>query len=622
MQTDSIKASPSETVSARDGSKNKILRMFITEVNLLIMAFFGYVGIQGLNDMSIKDSSRYLILNLIILYVIYKFFYIISNRLWVSFAAGGFVWYVMGLVNHYVGETRGVMFLPWDIMAFKTAVDVAGAYAYHLYPQAVLWLLFIILTCIAAFRYHKPFFKGKPFLIYALISFMLCNLLMLGMVKSDRYKEIPDRLYLIERYYRTQGFPVSFFHYSKFLFIEKPQGYSVAQCEQGVEELRVAAALDKIDNADKIHAKNVIVIMNEAFADFKTLGDLPEAENALTHFHGVSENCVTGNLYVPVFGGTTVNSEYEFLTANSIAYQKGCPFSYAVRDERPSIASYLKNLGYTAYGFHPATAVNWNRGKVYPLLGFEKFYSIEDFEGQKIPVINEHPVDDWDVDRLIEMYEQAHSENDKVFIFNVTMQNHSGYEFDYEAETGEAPVDMSAYGEYPQAGNYLALLKKSDEAFEKLRLYFEQVDEPTVIVMFGDHQPRLEDDFSSMVYGLSHEDEFDENDPEYSIKKYATPFVVWANYDIKEERFEMLSANYLQELVQETAGIELTPYNTLLKRLRHKYPVLSVNGCIDANGRFYGADEFPEDEDIRLYRYLEYNNANEKSSQLLWDAFE
>ena len=58
MQTDSIKASPSETVSARDGSKNKILRMFITEVNLLIMAFFGYVGIQGLNDMSIKDSSR------------------------------------------------------------------------------------------------------------------------------------------------------------------------------------------------------------------------------------------------------------------------------------------------------------------------------------------------------------------------------------------------------------------------------------------------------------------------------------------------------------------------------------------------------------------------------------
>ena len=125
MQTDSIKASVSDTVSVRDGGKNKILRMLITEANLLIMAFFGYVGIQGLNDMSIKDSSRYLILNLIILYVIYKFFYIISNRLWVSFAAGGFVWYVMGLVNHYVGETRGVMFLPWDIMAFKTAASLA-----------------------------------------------------------------------------------------------------------------------------------------------------------------------------------------------------------------------------------------------------------------------------------------------------------------------------------------------------------------------------------------------------------------------------------------------------------------------------------------------------------------
>ncbi len=603
-------------------SKNKIVRMLITEFNLVLMAFFGFVGIQGLNDMSVRDSSRYLVLNLIILYVIYKLFYIISNRLWVSFALGGFVWYAMGMVNHYVGETRGVMFLPWDIFAIKTAADVAGTYEYRLYPQAVLWALFIILTSVAAFRYHKPFFEKKAFLIYALVSLMICCFLMVGMVKSDRYKEIPDRLYLIERYYRTQGFPVSFFNYTKFLFIKPPAGYSLSECEKGIRALSAAASDDGDPKENKIQAQNVIVIMNEAFADFETLGGLPEADEALLNFHGVSENAVTGNLYVPVFGGTTVNSEYEFLTANSIAYQKGCPFSYAVRDERPSVASYLKNQGYTAYGFHPATAVNWNRGKVYPLLGFDRFYSIEDYEGEEIPLINEHPVDDWDVDRLIDIFEQARQENDKVFIFNVTMQNHSGYEFDYEAETGESPVDMSAYGDYPQAGNYLSLLKRSDEAFEKLREYLETVDEPTVLVMFGDHQPKLEDDFSAMVYDRSHEDDFDENDAQCSIKKYVTPFVIWANYDIREEHYEMLSANYLQGLVLETAGIDLTPYNLLLRNLRQKYPVISVNGCIDADGRFYGADEFPEDEDIRLYRYLEYNNANERAQQLLWDGFE
>ena len=125
--------------SRESGKEHELLRLILTELNLVIMAFFGYVGIQGLNSMSIRDSSRYLILNLIILYVIYKFFYIITNRLWVSFAAGGFVWYVMGLVNHYVGETRGVMFLPWDILAIKTAAGRQSVELFLKVPFSMWW---------------------------------------------------------------------------------------------------------------------------------------------------------------------------------------------------------------------------------------------------------------------------------------------------------------------------------------------------------------------------------------------------------------------------------------------------------------------------------------------------
>ncbi len=598
----------------KNENESRLLPLLVTELNLWIMAFFAYVGVQGLNGMSILRSTRYIILNLVLLYCIYKFFYVITGRLWLCFTLSGIIWYSLGIVNHYVGEFRGVMFLPWDILAIKTAADVAGTYEYRLYPQAVLWLLFIIITAVFAYRLSTPILKGKKRLAYGTLSLAICAALMFLMVNSDRYREIPDRLYLIERYYRNQGIPVTFFHYSKFLFLDRPEGYSAEQCRAIYEKYAAAE-----DSGTGTQAQNIIVIMNEAFADFSVLGDLPEVKSALPFCSTLEENTVRGNLYVPVFGGTTVNTEYEFLTGNSIAFLKGCPFSYAVRTPRPSIAGVLKNEGYSCTAMHPATGVNWNRQKVYPLLGFDRFYSIEDYEGEDIPLINEHPTDDWDYSKVISAYENR--TGDKFFMFNVTMQNHSGYEFDFKKETGEYPGNLSAYGSYPQGENYLALLKKSDEAFEKLTDYFSKVDEPTVIAIFGDHQPRLEDDFSSLVYSQSHDEAFDENDPVDNIRKYTTPFIIWANYDIEEDRYEMLSSNYLAGLVLRTAGCPLTPYQKLLAAMEEKYPVFSVNGAFDKNGTFYSADSLESDPLVMEYRFMEYNNAGEKNELMTEEAF-
>ncbi len=595
---------------------NRIVAALILELSFIIMGFFAHCGVQSLSLMSIKDSSRYLILNVILLYCLYKLTYLIFNRLWISYLISGVIWFALGAVNHYVGEFRGVMLLPWDILAVRTAAHVADTYEYSLYPQELLWLVFILVTAFAAKKYHRPLFTGKQRVVYAAVSLALLSLVMGLMLNSSRYREIPDRLYLIERYYRTQGITVSFFHYCDFLFHAAPEGYSVGECEKIVEEYSDGTG----DYPVTDRAKNIIVIMNEAFADFRTLGGLPEAEDATRFFHSISENAITGNLYVPVFGGTTVNSEYEFLTGNSIAYQKGCPLSYAVREERPSVASYLKNKGFEVHAFHPAAAVNWNREGAYPLLGMEDFLSIESFEGQDIPVVNGHPTDEWDYSELIKLYENKKS--DKFFVFNVTMQNHSGYDFEFPEWFEEGPADLSEYGDYPQGENYLGLIRQSDKAFKGLIEYFEKVDEPTLIVMFGDHQPKLEDDFSAMVYSLSHEEAFDANDPVDNIKKYCTPFVIWANYDIEEKDYEMISSNYLSGLVLEAAGIETYPFQRLLSRLREKYPVFGVNGVIDTAGNLYAPDELEKDGLVRSYKYLEYNNVNDSGDNLLWDAFE
>ena len=58
-----------------------------------------------------------------------------------------------------------------------------------------------------------------------------------------------------------------------------------------------------------------------------------------------------------------------------------------------------------------------------------------------------------------------------------------------------------AGGAYPQAEQYLSLAHASDQAFEQLVNYFSQVEEPTMIVMYGDHQPKLEDGFYEYLTG-------------------------------------------------------------------------------------------------------------------------
>ena len=58
-------------------------------------------------------------------------------------------------------------------------------------------------------------------------------------------------------------------------------------------------------------------------------------------------------------------------------------------------------------------------------------------------------------------------------------------------------------GIYPKANRYLSLVKRSDEAFQELVDYFSNVSEPTILCMFGDHLPSIEDGFYEELFGTS-----------------------------------------------------------------------------------------------------------------------
>ena len=146
-----------------------------------------------------------------------------------------------------------------------------------------------------------------------------------------------------------------------------------------------------------------------------------------------------------------------------------------------------------------------------------------------------------DFEKLIELYENKDPDQ-PMFLFNVTMQNHGGYSSLINAP--DELVHMSK-GDYTSeyADNYLSLVRATDTAFSELIDYFSEVEEPTIILMFGDHAPNLPDGVYEALMGKS----LEELSLEETQQRYTTPFVLWANYDIEGSGTtgEITSANYL-----------------------------------------------------------------------------
>ena len=194
-------------------------------------------------------------------------------------------------------------------------------------------------------------------------------------------------------------------------------------------------------------------------------------------------------------------------------------------------------------------------------------------------------------------------EEEPLFLFGVTMQNHGGY----DVPGFESTVTLTGQA-YPDAEQYLSLLRETDRAVEYLIRYFESVEEEVVVVFFGDHQPKLDESFFRT---LGNEEETLED----RQKRYQVPFFIWANYDIPEQEGILTSLNYLSNYAYEAAGLPLPAYNRFLAEMAEHIPAINSQGFYsNASGCYLTFEEASVEEQRWLadYRLLQYNS--------LWDT--
>ena len=553
-------------------------------------------------------------LNLIWYYLLELIFYFGRGRR-VSAAkwALGIAW-GLGMTNHYLISFRGRTLFPGDFLTLGTAVNVAGNYDYSLDRMQLISLLILVLALLALSllpREERIPFTWRRFLPSAGIAgVVLAVFFSTGFVENQG---IEPSMWTT----RGNGLALNFNVCLKYMRVEKPEGYA----QESLEQLTADTASDGLsvtvtDPDGTTRPVNVIVIMNESFSDLSVLPGVETNQDAMPFLRSLTENTIKGYAYSSVFGGTTANSEYEFLTGNTTAYLPAgtVPYQMYVSDGDPTLVSQMAALGYRTIAAHPYRSSGWNRPSVYQNFGFDEVYFESDFQNREYMRGDSrtgYVTDRCDYENLIRLYEEK-EEGEPLFLFNVTMQNHSGYQMSWDNLPREVWLTGELEGRFQTVNQYLSLIYQSDQAFEELINYFSQVEEPTMILLFGDHQPQVATNFYTDVLGI---------DPptELAQKKQMVPFFLWANYDIPEAEGVELSLNYLSALLMDTARLPMTGYQKYLLELWQTAPVINTVGVRGADGTWYGENEaLPAglEEAVDGYQLLLYNNIFDKSDRL------
>lgn len=590
---------------------------------------FWHVGAPLSYKIAEPFSSMFL-LNILLYYLFYLFLAFLAGSFRVGYSIASALLMLVAVINYYVVQFRGNPIVPWDLLSVRTAGNVAGNYDYTIKWQMLLatfGFIFLILISIkmnAKFRLLPVRLGGAAIVLSALI-------LLVSGLQSDEMKTfwgIDTTLFTPNVRCTKNGFWPAFLSNLSFLNVNKPEGYSPSKAEEIAQE-----AEDSYDSAAAAPTEqnpNIIIIMNEAFSDLSVLGDFNTSEDYMPGFRSLMEEYTSGHLMVSVKGGNTANTEYECLSSDTMAFlPPGCVvFQQYIHSDIPTAATYLKGLGYRTIGMHPYNGSGWERDRVYPLMGFDEFLDLNDFRGAD--KLRNYVSDKGAFDKIIDIFESK-PEGESDFIFLVTMQNHSGYTpketdngFKEEVMLTDAPLQT---GDVVAAERYLTLIKYSDLAFSGLIDFFEKnVTEPTVIVMFGDHEPG--DYITDVIDELVGNESFDtasdnsgaadstEESLEDVQKHYLVPYVIWNNFGAqKREDADLISANYLCPMIFEDAGLELNPYQKFLLQMREQVPAVAAGAYADPEGTFHSWSGAEEDADrseiLNNYNILQYNHLND-----------
>ena len=492
-------------------------------------------------------------------------------------------------VNFYTLQLRGEPFLPWDLAQVSEAAGVASAAGIKIQTSMIVTAVVELALMAGSFFLYRGRHKQRwlPRVAGSAATAAALCLLIFGVYLQPAVCQaigiVPDA-WMQDRYYRYYGVVTGFMTNLSNLEIDKPDNYS---------EEAVDAILDNVDESQKfstsplyptsyaattakdeqVKKPTIIYVMNESYWDVSELEQygIKFDTDVSANLHALQQTSAYGRAYSPSFGGGTCDVEFEALTGYSASFLPSGSKPYQQHVTKPMFAlpSYLKTQGYQTAAVHCFWAKYWSRDTAYPNLGLDDFISLEDMHG--VTKVRKHywtnglVTDDSMADQIIGQYEKMKASSDEpVFLHAVTMQNHTNYNKDnypddQRVKVLEHPAGMKA-STVGALEDFATGIRDADAMLGKLTAYFSQVDEPVILVFWGDHYNPIDSNYD--VYTTTGYASDSSADP----RLHQTTLLMWSNYSDTQVDLGTIAAYDISPVMMNLYGLQQPLYFQFLNR--------------------------------------------------------
>jgi len=298
--------------------------------------------------------------------------------------------------------------------------------------------------------------------------------------------------------------------------------------------------------------KNIIVIHAESMQKFAMDLTFNNKEVTPNLNKLANEGIFFSNFYSQVGVGTSSDAEFTFNTS-LMPSTKGTVFVNYFDRDYISIPKLLKEQGYYTYSMHANTGEFWNRNTMHKSLGYDKFYNKDSYTIDE--TIGLGLSDKSFFRQSVDIMKQIKEEENKPFYsLLIMLSNHTPFSDLTLMEDYKTTIDVTIdnqtvtrdYLNNTTMGNYLRSVHYADSAIGEFidNLDKEGLLENTVLVIYGDHDARLDLEDFNLLYNYDPitdtiKTENDEGYIPYTKYNYEldrkVPFIIWTkdqNYNL------------------------------------------------------------------------------------------
>lgn len=546
----------------------------------------------------------------VFLTLVYFFFLGLTNRAPAAVVCTSIFLCVPALICYYKLQLRGEPFLPWDFAQASEAFDVAGKVnlwvTKSMCGAVVVLLLLTLVSCFLPrlrFGWVRWILRSVVPLVGAIA--MVFGVFLQQHVTQDILYISPDA-WMQDRYYRNYSLVTAFFTNMQVMQVDAPEGYNAEHVQQVVngtgdsEPYFAASYAAKGDGTVK--KPTVIYIQAEAFWDPSDVPGVTYDQQLTPNIQRTKSEMAYGKCYSPRFGGGTCDVECEALTGFSMEYlPSSCkPYVEYIHGPTASIASFRKTEGYDTLAIHGYYGKYWNREEAYADLGFDDFISLEDMTDPE----RKRPCD-WEGGlvteaetgrQIISAFENKDADT-PLFLHAVTIQNHLAYTPENYPDNERVHVTSAPEGvtDYTIGclEDFATGVRETDAMWGMLTDYFDTVDEPVILVMWGDHYNPIGNGMN--IYSATGYGSEDANDP----RVHQTPLLIWSNYWKEPVDLGTVAAYQITTVTDDLYGLDQPAYFDLLREELDLYRARTLGTTVEPDGTYTrDAEMTPEQQEM------------------------